>query len=287
MALRDQPYFPLYIQDYMTDEKLNMCSWATQGIYIKILCVLHKQDLYGKILFKQNSKQTDKQNESMIDFFASVLVRQIPCQFDEMKLALMELIENDVMSINDEYLYQKRMVRDGEISDTRSKAAKKGGGNPILFKQNSKQTDKQNPEYEYEYEYEDKNEDKEGIKEEGMGEEKKGDKSSDPFDHDDVYPFDDFWDDYAKKVGEKSKLRKKWAKIPKSEKLIIKRYIPMYIEAQPDKQFRKNPETFLNNKSWQDEIIKRDAIKTTTTAEQKRSDIEDYKRSIFKRLQSD
>ena len=62
MPLRNQPYFPLYVKDYMGDEDLNMCSWKTQGIYIKILCVLHKQKEYGKILFKQNSKQTPKQN---------------------------------------------------------------------------------------------------------------------------------------------------------------------------------------------------------------------------------
>jgi hypothetical protein len=32
-------------------------------------------------------------------------------------------------------------------------------------------------------------------------------------------------------------------------------YIPKYKEAQPDKLFRKDPATFLNNKSWNDEII--------------------------------
>ncbi len=32
-------------------------------------------------------------------------------------------------------------------------------------------------------------------------------------------------------------------------------YIPKYKAAQPNKQYRKNPETFLNNKSWNDELI--------------------------------
>jgi hypothetical protein len=32
-------------------------------------------------------------------------------------------------------------------------------------------------------------------------------------------------------------------------------YIPKYKIAQPDKKFRKDPQTFLNNKSWLDEII--------------------------------
>ncbi|MDD4438323.1 MAG: hypothetical protein PHS04_09845 [Tissierellia bacterium] len=153
MALRDQPYIPLYIQDYMTDEKLNMCSWEAQGIYIKIMCVLHKQRDYGKILFKQTSKQT----ESSIEYYASILVRQIPCQMENMINALNELVYYEVLGITESCLYQKRMVKDGQISDIRSKAAKKGGGNPILFKQTSKQkpkqTDKQITEYENEYEY--------------------------------------------------------------------------------------------------------------------------------------
>ena len=155
MALRNQPYFPLYIQDYMTDEKLNMCSWSTQGIYIKILCVLHKQEVYGKILFKQNAKQ----QVSSIEYYASILVRQIQCQTEDMIDAINELIENRVLVIDDESIYQKRMVKDGEISETRSAAGKKGGGNPNLYKQNPKQNgeqkDKQNTENEIEDESED------------------------------------------------------------------------------------------------------------------------------------
>ena len=34
------------------------------------------------------------------------------------------------------------------------------------------------------------------------------------------------------------------------------KYIPNYKSATPDKKYRKNPETFLNNRSWKDELIK-------------------------------
>ena len=144
MALRDQPYFPLYVQDYLTDEKLNICSWSTQGIYIKILCILHKQNEYGTILFKQNDKQTFS---TSLDF-ASILIRLLPCQMDEMVKALDELIENGVLIIEGNKLYQKRMVKDGKTSIARSIAGKSGGGNPILLKQKDKQKDKQNTENE-------------------------------------------------------------------------------------------------------------------------------------------
>lgn len=68
--------------------------------------------------------------------------------------------------------------------------------------------------------------------------------------------FDFFWNEYDKKVGDKAKLKKKWERLTDKERQAIMDYIPPYKEAQPDKAFRKNPETFLNNKSWNDEIIK-------------------------------
>jgi len=77
-----------------------------------------------------------------------------------------------------------------------------------------------------------------------------------------VYPdFNDFWDLYEKKVGKKEKIKKKWDKLPQATKEEIINYLPAYKEAQPDKRFRKNPETFLNNESWKDEIIKPGDIK--------------------------
>ena len=149
MALRNQPYIPLYIQDYLTDEKLSLCSWSTQGIYIKILCILHKQKEYGKLLFKQN----DKQNLSTITNFAQILIRLLPCQLNEMEFALGELIDNDVLQIDGCNLQQKRMIKDGLISDARSEAAKKDGGNPNLFKQKPKGKYKQKPKQNTEDEY--------------------------------------------------------------------------------------------------------------------------------------
>jgi len=67
--------------------------------------------------------------------------------------------------------------------------------------------------------------------------------------------FDFFWNSYGKKVGDKVKLKRKWDNLPYKDQLSALEYIPKYIESQPDKQYRKNPETFINNKSWNDELI--------------------------------
>lgn len=74
---------------------------------------------------------------------------------------------------------------------------------------------------------------------------------------DDKHSFETFWELYDKKVGKKDKLKKKWEKLNIDTQNQILEYLPKYIKAVPDKQFRKNPETFLNNESWNDEIIEK------------------------------
>ena len=70
------------------------------------------------------------------------------------------------------------------------------------------------------------------------------------------YPsFEDFWDLYDKKTGNKSAIKPKFDNMPQKVKEKIIDYLPEYIESTPDKAYRKNPQTFLNNKSWEDEII--------------------------------
>jgi hypothetical protein len=67
--------------------------------------------------------------------------------------------------------------------------------------------------------------------------------------------FTDFWDLYDKKRGDKIKLEKRWNELSKKDQEAIMLYIPEYIKAQPNKTYRKDPATFLNNRSWNDEII--------------------------------
>jgi uncharacterized protein YdaU (DUF1376 family) len=66
MALRNQPYIPLYVQDFLTDEKLIECSAQSTGVYIRLMCIMHKSEDYGKILLKQKDKQSDKQIKKIL-----------------------------------------------------------------------------------------------------------------------------------------------------------------------------------------------------------------------------
>ena len=68
-------------------------------------------------------------------------------------------------------------------------------------------------------------------------------------------PFDDFWNLYDKKRGDKDKIEKKWQSLKDSEREAIMNHLPLYKKSQPNKKYRKDPSTYLNNKSWNDEII--------------------------------
>ena len=68
--------------------------------------------------------------------------------------------------------------------------------------------------------------------------------------------FENFWNLYDKKVGDKKKIFKKYTALPEQDKKKIQETLNDYIASTPDKKFRKNPETYLNNHSWNDEIIK-------------------------------
>jgi len=154
MALRNQPYIPLYVQDLLTDEKLNECSASSTGVYIKIMCVMHKSEEYGKILLKQK----DKQSKSNVENFARKLNRNISFTAGIIQNALEELVKENVLYIDGDYLCQKRMIRDNDISLKRAEAGQKGGkktqlaiANPKAKEEAISETEnKTESEYEYE-----------------------------------------------------------------------------------------------------------------------------------------
>jgi uncharacterized protein YdaU (DUF1376 family) len=123
MALRDQPYIPLYIQDFLTDEKLIECSAQATGVYIRLMCVMHKSVEYGKILLKQK----DKQDGDQIKNFALKVVKHMPYPTEVVTAAISELLAENVIHIEGDSLCQKRMIEDNSTSLSRAKAGKKGG----------------------------------------------------------------------------------------------------------------------------------------------------------------
>jgi cell fate (sporulation/competence/biofilm development) regulator YlbF (YheA/YmcA/DUF963 family) len=68
--------------------------------------------------------------------------------------------------------------------------------------------------------------------------------------------FEEFWDLYDYKKS-RDKAEKAWKTLNQEEKALALQHAPVYAQSTPDKQFRKHPTTYLNSKSFNDEIIER------------------------------
>ena len=121
--------------DFNNDEKLRMCSAAATGVYIRLMCILHKSKDYGKLhLYKEfvytntdtKAIQTPIQNESdkenLYSAFAENLAKQMPYKPEIIKIGLLELDYYGVIQLEGNTLYQPRMVRDAKLSETRRKS---------------------------------------------------------------------------------------------------------------------------------------------------------------------
>jgi len=71
--------------------------------------------------------------------------------------------------------------------------------------------------------------------------------------HKQKIPFETFWETYQKKI-DRPKCEKKWKNLSLAEQNAVLEYIPKYLATIKDKQFQKYPATFLNNRSWENEI---------------------------------
>jgi len=72
------------------------------------------------------------------------------------------------------------------------------------------------------------------------------------------WQFEQWWLLYDYKIS-KDKAQKSWNKLNEQEKDLALQTVTLYVESTPDKSFRKHPTTYLNQKSFNDEIINRNA----------------------------
>lgn len=66
--------------------------------------------------------------------------------------------------------------------------------------------------------------------------------------------FDAFWEAYDKR-RDRFKCEKKWEALSADEQAAALAHAPLFAAATPDKQFRKDPLTYLNGKCWLDEEL--------------------------------
>lgn len=87
---------------------------------------MHKSKTYGKLLLKQKYKQT----ESKVENFALMLDNALNFKLDIIHEAVIELLDEDVLFIDDDFLCQKRMIKDNDLSEKRAESGAKGGRKP-------------------------------------------------------------------------------------------------------------------------------------------------------------
>jgi len=125
------PWMKWWPADWLSDEKLRLCSLAARGLWMDLLCVMHRCDHRGCLQQASGKPFTDEQ-----------VARIAGCAVDEASLLLKELVETGAASVSEQgVIMNRRMVRDESLGQVRRRAGRKGGkktGN--LLKQNSSKT---------------------------------------------------------------------------------------------------------------------------------------------------
>lgn len=76
------------------------------------------------------------------------------------------------------------------------------------------------------------------------------------------FSFENVWEQYGKK-GNRKTSKAKWDRLSNTNKALALKHIPGYVGATPDKQYRKNFETYLNQEVWNDTIMPNESASIT------------------------
>ncbi len=231
MSREPKPAFSFYAQDFLTG--VMFLTNEEVGIYIRML---EKQWTDGKVPKKR-------------------LGLLVGYEWIGLSEELRDKFEDRGDYIVNTRLEEERQRKENFLKRQRDNGKKGGRPKKKVELENPNGTQKNPNEIEYEIEIENK---EESILKE----------SEKTFTE--VWPtFDDFWNEYDKKVGLKSKVQKKWSALRQDDRELVMAHIPNYKLVQPDKQFRKDPTTYLNNKGWLDELIIPNDLSKKLTAEER------------------
>ncbi len=110
--MKKQPYMPFYTGDWLKDPRLSLCSPATRGVWIDLICALHELPTGGQVTGTPDQ-----------------LARLCRCTVSDMHSAISELHTTQAADINErEGVYSivcRRLRKEAEISRLRSIAGSK------------------------------------------------------------------------------------------------------------------------------------------------------------------
>jgi hypothetical protein len=115
------PWMKFFPADWLADAALRSCSFETRGLWIDILCHMHRNDRRGYLQLN-GSPVTPEQ-----------IARMTGCSADQATRCVAELLSSGVASVLDDgTLYSRRMLREEQKRGLCSEAGQRGGGNPAL-----------------------------------------------------------------------------------------------------------------------------------------------------------
>lgn len=119
---RKDPWMKLFVSDFAGDERLRECSASATGVFIRLMCLMHISEPYGRICCSKQGSKMGSKCYSSIDF-AKKVSTQLPYELAVVNSGIQELVDNGVLYIDGDTLCQKRMIRDFEKYLVKSGAA--------------------------------------------------------------------------------------------------------------------------------------------------------------------
>jgi hypothetical protein len=128
MAVRDLPWIKFFPADWLSDEKLRLCSLGARGLWLEMLCLMHKNTRRRGYL----------EHASGAPVTVAQIARAVSIPTAEAEELVNELEGAGVFSRDDRgVIYSRRLVAEQSFREACSAAGKKGGGNPDFGGENN------------------------------------------------------------------------------------------------------------------------------------------------------
>lgn len=92
--------------------------------------------------------------------------------------------------------------------------------------------------------------------------------------------FDNFWNQYDNKKS-RDKCERKWYSLSAKDQTDCMESLPAYVASTPDRQYRKHPITYLNQKCWNDKLYAKGNETSLTVKWSKPKELSTYKPKKF------
>lgn len=121
------PYLAFYVDDHLADELVSACSFAAQGLWTRMFCMMHKSSRRGYLLLGDTPPSLEQ-----LSRMVGGATAEVSCLLHELRSAGVpgwKHVEGHDLGL----FYSRRIVRDETKRQKCSEAGKKGGGNPTFI----------------------------------------------------------------------------------------------------------------------------------------------------------